>query len=150
MKKIISLLLTLTFIFALCACGATDPNLGRYNGSQIDIMGWMDMSEVFEGESYIELEADGEGTIALAGESASLTWTLDGEDITITIEEVDSTGTLKDGVLTLDDFLGTGFAATFVKEGTEDAAAEDDADAVFGDATDATADATDATADAAK
>lgn len=150
MKKIISLLLALTFIFALCACGAADPNLGRYNGSQIDIMGWMDMSEVFEGESCIELEADGEGTIALAGESASLTWTLDGENITITIEEVDSTGTLKDGVLTLDDFLGTGFAATFVKEGTEDAAAEDDTDAVFGDATDATADATDATADAAK
>ena len=123
MKKITALLMALTLALALCACGggggdtASDPNLGRYDADQIDFLGWTDFSSVFEGESYIELKANGKGNIKLGGESGSLKWTLDGENITITVEGTDNTGTLKDGVITLDDFFNMGCAATFVKEG---------------------------------
>lgn len=121
MKKLSALLMTLTLALALCACGggdtASDPNLGRYDADQINIMGWSDFSSLFEGENYLELKANGKGSVKLAGESGSLKWTLDGENITITIEGVDSSGTLKDGVITLDDLFNMGCAATFVKEG---------------------------------
>ena len=120
MKKITALLTALILALALCACGggtASDPNLGRYDADKIDFWGWEDFSTVSEGESYFELKANGKGSVKIDGESGSLTWTLDGEKITITIEGMENTGTLKNGVITLDDFFGTGCAATFVKEG---------------------------------
>lgn len=132
MKKHIALLLALVMVFALTACGGekdNDPNLGKYVGATVEVFGEdMNISEIYsEGENCIELRSGGKCVFTLDGDSASGKWKLDGNDIVLTIEDMDSTGTLKDGVLTI-DFMGEGIMMTFVKDGatapTTDAASK--------------------------
>ena len=132
MKKHIALLLALVMVFALTACGGekdNDPNLGKYVGATVEVFGEdVNISEIYsEGENYIELRSGGKCVFTLDGDSASGKWKLDGNDIVLTIEDMDSTGTLKDGVLTI-DFMGEGIMMTFVKDGatapTTDAASK--------------------------
>ena len=61
----------------------------------------MDMSEVYPGETWVELKSGGKGTVMLDGDDFPMKWTLDGEAITITIDGVDSVGRLADGVITV-------------------------------------------------
>ncbi|MGM9554711.1 MAG: hypothetical protein ACI3V2_10425 [Faecousia sp.] len=121
MKKNIALLLVLVMVFTLTACGGgkdNDANLGKYVGATVEVFGEdVNISEIYaEGENYIELRSGGKCVFTLDGDSASGKWKLDGNDIVLTIEDVDSTGTLKDGVLTI-DFMGEGITMTFVKDG---------------------------------
>ena len=104
MKKLAAILLALAMLFTLAACGEkdndSDPNLGRYEGTTIEGMGvTMNFSDIYEGENYVELKSGGKCVMTLEGDAAEGTWTLNGENITITIEGIDSTGTLKDGTL---------------------------------------------------
>lgn len=121
MKKIIAILLAFAMLLTLSACGEEkedDPNFGKYFGTTVDVLGQlMDMAEVYEGECYVELKADDVCVMMLGDTSGKGTWTLNGEDIVLTIDGVDSTGTLKDGVLTV-DLLGMGMEAIFVKSGS--------------------------------
>ena len=121
MKKLAAILLALAMLFTLAACGEkdndSDPNLGRYEGTTIEAMGvTMNLSDIYEGENYVELKSGGKCVMTLEGDAAEGTWTLNGEDITITIEGIDSTGTLKDGTLVV-DFMEMGMPMTFVKGG---------------------------------
>ena len=107
MKRSIALLLVLVIAFTLTACDGAkdnDPNLGKYVGATVEVFGEdVNISEIYpEGENYIELRSDGKCVFTLDGDSASGKWKLDGNDIVLTIEDVDSTGTLKNGVLTID------------------------------------------------
>ena len=121
MKKLAAILLALAMLFTLAACGEkdndSDPNLGRYEGTTIEGMGvTMNFSDIYEGENYVELKSGGKCVMTLEGDAAEGTWTLNGENITITIEGIDSTGTLKDGTLVV-DFMEMGMPMTFVKGG---------------------------------
>lgn len=133
MKKIIALLLALALLLSLAACGgetADDPNAGKYQGTTAKAMGMtMDMSEVYPGETWLELKSGGKGTIMLDGDSFSMKWKLEGDTFTLTIDGEDSVGTLANGVIVV-DLMGMGVEMTFVKEGTRapaPAATHDDA-----------------------
>ena len=91
---------------------ADDPNLGRYEGVSCVIMG-MDLGAEDE---WIELKAKGKAEICLMGEEYSGTWTLEGESFTLTQHGDKFTGSLKDGVLTVDF---SGMLYTFAKEGVK-------------------------------
>ena len=121
MKKRIAILLTIVMLLSLAACGGgePDPNAGKYQGISAKALGMtMDMSEVYPGETWVELKSGGKGTVMLDGDDFPMKWTLDGEAITITIEDVDSVGTLADGVITV-DLMDMGVEMTFLKEGAE-------------------------------
>lgn len=122
MKRILAILLTLTMLLSLAACGGSaeeDPNAGKYLGTTAKAMGMtMEMSEVYPGETWVELKSGGKGTIMLDGDDFPMKWALEGEAITITIDGVDSVGTLADGVITM-DLMNMGVEMTFLKEGAE-------------------------------
>ena len=48
----------------------------------------MPMSEVYGGETWIELKSGGRGTIMLGGDDFSMKWTLEGEELTVTVQGV--------------------------------------------------------------
>ena len=99
--------------------GEPDPNAGKYQGISAKALGMtMDMSEVYPGETWVELKSGGKDTVMLDGDEFPMKWTLDGEAITITIDGVDSVGSLADGVLTV-DLMEMGVEMTFLKEGAE-------------------------------
>ena len=121
MKKIIAILLSIAMLLSLAACGGgePDPNAGKYQGISAKALGMtMAMSEVYPGETWVELQSGGKGTVMLDGDNFPMKWTLDGEAITITIEDVDSVGRLADGVITV-DLMDMGVEMTFLKEGAE-------------------------------
>jgi len=124
MKKIIALLLTLAMLLSLAACGGSaeeDPNAGKYIGISAAVGGFsMPMSDIYPGETWIELKSGGKGDIMLDGDSYGLKWTLEGETFTLTLEGVDSVGTLKNGAIVI-DLMDMGCVMTFQKEGTEPA-----------------------------
>lgn len=127
MKKIIALLLALAMLLSLAACGGSaeeDPNAGKYIGISAAVGGFsMPMSDIYPGETWIELKSGGKGDIMLDGDSYSLKWTLEGETFTLTLEGVDSVGTLKNGAIVI-DLMDMGCVMTFQKEGTEPAEKE--------------------------
>ena len=125
MKKVLVVVLALAMIFALAACGDgggavnTDPNAGHYDCTQIEMFGLaMAVEDIYENGAYIELNDGGKCVINLDGDSYKADWALDGDAITITIEGVDSVGTLTDGVMVI-DLMELGMNCTFVLEGVE-------------------------------
>ena len=121
MKKIVAILLTIAMLLSLAACGGgePDPNAGKYQGISAKALGMaMAMSEVYPGETWVELKSGGKGTVMLDGDDFPMKWTLDGEAIPITIDGVNSVGRLADGVITV-DLMEMGVEMTFLKEGAE-------------------------------
>ena len=118
MKKLLAILLVLAMLLPLAACGGEDdPNAGKYQGVSAAVGGFsMPMSDIYPGETWIELKSGGKGTIMLDGDDFSIKWSLDDEDITISVQGADSIGTLKDGVITV-DMMNMGCVMTFEKEG---------------------------------
>ena len=125
MKRLFAFLLVFAMLLSLAACGGgeEDPNAGKYIGVSAAVGGFsMPMSEIYAGETWIELKSGGRGTIMLDGDDFSMKWALEGEELTITIQGVDSVGTLRDGVITM-DLMDMGCVMTFVRAdaGSEDA-----------------------------
>ena len=103
MKRLFALLLALVIVLSLAACGGgseeVDPNAGRYIGVSAAVGGFsMPMSDIYPGETWIELKSGGKGDIMLDGDSYGFKWTLEGEAFTLTLEGVDSVGTLSGGL----------------------------------------------------
>ena len=116
----IGVLLILVIILLVSCIGggnADDPNLGVYNATSCVAVG---MELGADGE-WIELKAKGKVDMLLLGSEYSGKWKLDGENFVLTQAGTDYSGTLKNGVLTL-DFAGMVY--TFVKEGVTPPPAE--------------------------
>ena len=119
MKKLIAMLMVIAMMVGLVACGSSepDPNAGKYIAVTATALGMtLPIEDVLEGETWIELKNGGKGTLCLDGDSFSLKWVLEGEDITITIQGEDSYGTLADGVITV-DLMDLGCEYRFELEG---------------------------------
>ena len=120
MKKIIALLLALAMLLSLAACGSSaeeDPNVGKYIGVSAAVGGFsMPMSDIYPGETWIELKSGGKGTIMLDGDDFKIKWSLEGEDFTLTVQSVDSVGTLSGGDIVI-DLMDMGCVMTFEKVG---------------------------------
>lgn len=127
MKKLIAILLTLAMQLSLVACGGTaeeDPNAGKYLGTIAEVFGMsMEMSEIYPGGTWVELKSGGKGTIMLDGDDFPVNWSLEGDTFTLTIDGVDSVGTLAEGVIVV-DLMDMGVEMTFLKEGMEMPAVE--------------------------
>lgn len=125
-KQLTALLLALVMALTLVACGGDggsdtqrDTTLGKYVGHEVDVFGdgGTPMSELYEGECYIELKDGGKGEICLDGDKNPITWAVDADNaFTLTLSGQDSKGTLADGVITLNDLFGVEMKLTFVKE----------------------------------
>ena len=51
-RKWFALMLGLLLAFGLTACGGEeDPNAGKYMGDQINILGWMPITEIYAGDN---------------------------------------------------------------------------------------------------
>ena len=101
MKKIIALLLTLAMLLTLAACGGSaeeDPNAGTYNAVSCKALG---ISLDCEGD-WLELKGNGKGKVCLMGEEYNCSWTLEGEAFTLKNHGDEFSGTLQNGIITLD------------------------------------------------
>ncbi len=106
LKKIV-LLLVLALLGTLCACGgepaADEPGAGLYICTGAEAEGRsLEPEELSEGELSLELRPGGSGRLSLEGQEGRLSWTLEGEKLTLTAGERRLTGTLSGGRLRLE------------------------------------------------
>jgi len=79
----------------------------------------MDIETIWTDGFSIELRKKDKCAIVMNGIETLGDYTLDGEKIHVKGSAIDSDGTLKDGVLVLEDVFGTGMSVTLCKEGVE-------------------------------
>ncbi|MBR5094207.1 MAG: hypothetical protein IK095_03855 [Oscillospiraceae bacterium] len=117
MKKLFALLLALSMLLSLAACGGsatTDPNAGLYEGKYGEASGFqVPITSMWEDGFSIELKTGGKGTINVGGTSGSIKWTLDGTSLHIegtglAANGVVLDGTLENGVMDLKNVLDQG------------------------------------------
>ena len=97
---------------------ANDPNLGKWKAIVAEQNGQaVDVKESFGGDLIFDLKQNGKVAITMGDQDATAKWTLDGEKFTVKGAGLNSTGTLKNGVLKVDNFLDSGINATFEKVG---------------------------------
>ena len=95
-----------------------DPVLGLYTAQKAETAGiTISIKTMWKNGFTIELKDKGKATINVDGKSGSAKWTLDGEDFTVKGSGVDCSGTLVDGVLTLENVMDTGVTLYFTKDG---------------------------------
>ena len=108
----------------LAACGGgkgsskTNPVVGKYIGETVlSFDEWVPMDEVYDlGDNYIELKEDGTGCFMLDGDPTTIAWKLD-KDGALTLDRDGSicNCTLKDGLITVNDYFGFDLQLTFRK-----------------------------------
>ncbi len=95
-----------------------DPVLGLYTAQKAETAGiTISIRTMWKDGFTIELKNKGKASLNVDGNTGSAKWTLDGEKFTISGSGVDCSGTLVDGVLTLEDVMGTGVTLYFTKDG---------------------------------
>ncbi|MCR5356466.1 MAG: hypothetical protein K6E63_03595 [Lachnospiraceae bacterium] len=137
MKKkgftILNCLLVLLMAVTLTACkgddgSASDPNLGTYEGQSAEMSGFtVGVDQLFEEGISVELKKKGKGKIRCDGATDSLKWTLDGDKFHAEGGGNEYDGTVSEGVMVLEDILGTGMSVTLVN-GDYTASSEDNKD----------------------
>lgn len=121
-------------IFLLAGCGKEDdsnnPNLGLYTAFTGSMSGIeIEIDDVYAGGFTIELKAKGKATLNIDGTTGNGKWTLDGDKFSVSGGGVECSGTLKDGVMTLTNVMGSGLDITLVNEAFLKSLSEDyDAD----------------------
>lgn len=115
MKKYLVSVMCILMLLActiLTSCGddaGDDPNLGLYIAKTGAMSGIeIGVEDVFDGGFSIELKGKGKGTAKVGDESSKIKWTLEGDDFHAEGGGVEFDGTLKDGVMTLEDVMGAG------------------------------------------
>ena len=119
MKKILAVLLTAVMVLSLAACGGTggaDPNEGVYKATSGEYGGIsINIDKVFDGGVTLQLKSGDRAVLTMGGQDYNLKWSLDGRDFTLTASDSEYTGTLADGVLTLENVLDSGVNMTLEK-----------------------------------
>ncbi len=109
-------ILCVVLCFVLCGCGYDpyDPTVfGYYKGTVIMAEGYeIPMSRIYDGENYIELEENGEGTFVLAGHSYNIQWGFRGQQFFLKIDGKKSEGVIEDGIIKL-NYLDMGMELQF-------------------------------------
>ena len=130
MKKYLSfvcLIGVLCAVLMLAACGGSGNAGSEYEGKYISVAG-ESMGITLTGEDIsgfaLELKSGGKGTMTVDGDSDSITWTNDGEKITVNLDGVEMVGTIGKDTLIFDNVLNMGLKLTFAKEGSEAAKPE--------------------------
>ena len=124
MKKLLILLLAFSVLLCLASCGEpeTDPNAGLYEartGSALGIS--VDVKDVVD-EFSLELKPGGKATLYYDGGKYGMKWSLDGEAFHAEGGGAELDGTLKDGVMVLQNVLDSGVEFTLVCEALAKAA----------------------------
>ena len=105
MKRFLALLLSLVLSLTLCACGGGEDtaHVGTYTCTTVT-MGDVTVDSI---EGSLDLQKEGKGSLTMSGQTFDLTYTLEGDALTLTIDGQDATGTFADGVITVDLFGAT-------------------------------------------
>ena len=103
MKKLLALCLGFCLLLGGCGYDPYDPQMmGYYVGTTIFLEGYeIAMTDVYAGENYLSLEADGKGELCLAGYPSRITWGFRGERFILKVDGKKSEGTMENGVLKL-------------------------------------------------
>lgn len=125
LRKPAALLLALVMALTLAACGGkdaskTNPAVGKYIGETVlSFDEWVPMDEVYDlGDNYIELKEDGTGCFMLDGDPTTIDWKLDKDGVlTLDRDGAICNCTLKDGLITVNDYFGFDLQLTFRKSG---------------------------------
>ena len=95
-----------------------DPVLGLYTAQKAETAGIsISIKTMWKNGFTIELKDKGKAAINVDGKNGSAKWTLDGTAFTVKGSGVDCSGTLADGVLTLENVMDTGVTLYFTKDG---------------------------------
>ena len=100
-----------------------DPNVGVWNVVAAEMWGMeMDIRDVFANGFTVELLEKGKCKLNIDGTKGNGTWTLKDGVITIKGGGLDVSGTLKNGLLVLEDVMGIGLNLSFRKDGADSGA----------------------------
>jgi hypothetical protein len=107
MKRIAKILLLTASLFLsvlLAACGGKSSGFtGTWKAVSYNVYGTL-MSTADMGETTLELQSGGKGTLALMGDSAAgITWKEKDSTLTVTLSDADLKGTMNGNVLVLGD-----------------------------------------------
>ncbi|MEG0157157.1 MAG: hypothetical protein RR661_05860, partial [Anaerovoracaceae bacterium] len=73
--------------------------------------------EIMGDDMRMELKGGGKMTMDVSGQSGSGKWSVEGDQFTLDVDGVTSTGTITETTLVFEDMLGMGVKFTFEKEG---------------------------------
>jgi len=120
-KSLLALLLAMTMLFGLVACGSKDddPNLGKYLCTSCSVDG----EALDTADQWIELREGGETAVFLQNVEYGGKWSLDGEELTILHGGSEYLGTLSEGVIYIEI---SGIFYTFQKEGLKSSDGSED------------------------
>ncbi len=115
MKRLAALTLVLALMLALTACGhEADPNVGLYEAQTVEFGGFQfDVEALYKGGLSLSLKENSQAVMILEGTNYSLKWKMEGETLSITAADMELTGTLSNGTMTLD--MGEIGTVTFTK-----------------------------------
>lgn len=118
MKRVLALLMvTALLLLTACGSGEEDANAGLYEAAYAEAYGLtIAIEDVFEDGFSLELKNRGRATFHYEGSDYSLKWTLDGETFHAEGGGAELDGTLADGVLQLEDVLGSGIRITLNRQ----------------------------------
>ena len=118
MKKLLTVLLALSMLFGLAACGESaqpDPNAGLYEARTAQMSGIsVSLDDVFEDGFSLELKNGGKAVFHYEGKDYSMKWTLDGRSFHAEGGGAELDGTLADGVMLLQDVQDSGLDITLI------------------------------------
>lgn len=115
MKRLACLILAMTMLLALAACGSEpDPHAGVYVAQTAEMSGIsIEVDSVYEGGLSFELKNGGRAVMTMGGQDYNLKWELDGDAISIIASDTTLNGTLTDDTMVLD--MGSGVTITLTK-----------------------------------
>ena len=107
MKKILACLLAVLLLALALGCSSgddkNDPNLGVYTAKTAEYSGiTLNVDQFFEKGFTIELKSGGKCKMIADDTSASGKWTLDGTAFHVEGGGIDCSGTLENGVMSID------------------------------------------------
>ena len=112
MKRVLTLILALVMALSLCACGGGSGSSG--GSEDAACVGTYTCTTITMGDATIEapegsldLQKGGKGTLVMSGDTFDVTYTLEEDALTLTVDGQDAAGTYADGVVTVDLFGAT-------------------------------------------